>query len=135
MRRIIGLVALVLGAFLLAPPTARSSCQVATTIQTRCPNGCYVDTTTFHSWPSGEDCYKNQGETIPCPCGDYVFTASVAGMCDTNRNICNWWASPQAKVTKDASRGLLITRVYMPDCDGNLRTLSYQQLIGTPLED
>ncbi|MBI2677265.1 MAG: hypothetical protein HYX28_00630 [Candidatus Koribacter versatilis] len=127
--RILLLGALLAAALVLLPSTAFAGCQVVVSINTNCPNGCSVETDTFYAWPNGEDCYKNMGQTIPCPCGGEVFTASPAGMCDRARQVCRWDVNGRDTILKEGERGLLIAVVYALDCDGELRAMSYDDAV------
>lgn len=72
---------------------------------------------------SGDSCLKYQGETVPCDCGGYVFTASSAGICDYNRQVCNWWVKWTPLLRGNALRQQLLAKLYVPDCRGNIHLL------------
>jgi hypothetical protein len=113
---------LVLGALLfLAAPAFASQCQVIFTATKSCINGCSVPTTTFRNDPIGTACYKYQGATVSCPCGGTQFTATAAGVCNEEDNLCNWWVMARPTKLSKQKRHLLITRRYRRDCEGNLR--------------
>ena len=132
MRTRILFLATVLGALVLLPSAAFAGCQVVADITTNCPNGCSVQTATFYNWPTGEDCYKNLGQTVSCPCGGEVFTASSAGSCDLQRHVCRWDVKARDTILNEGERGLLITVVYALDCDGELRAMSYSDAVSSP---
>lgn len=108
---------------LYVSPALASSCQTLYQQSTRCINGCYVQTTVFINDPAGTACYKNQGGTVACDCGGYVYTASPAGNCDETRRVCDWWISARKLLRSYDLRKIMIAQVYVLDCDGNPRRL------------
>ncbi len=112
------------------PGAATASCNASAPIQSRCPSGCTVTTTTYYTPLSGGDtCMKNTGATVSCPSpcsGEYVYTASVAGDCDTSRNVCTWWVrsiEPLMKRHNRLERTLFAAKAWALDCQGQLQPL------------
>lgn len=96
------------------------ACQIIATSQARCPScGEWVQVQIIQFTSGGSECYKNQGQTIPC-CGDsYVFTSSPAGTCDDARNVCDWWVSHPARRAKAGQRLNFARKLFLPACDGS----------------
>ncbi len=97
-------------------------CNTPADIQARCPCGVneYVRIKTFYSGIDNYACYRNQGDTVPCPSGCYVFTASPDGTCNYAKQVCNWGGKPAQMAAQEAQEGRLLTNVYFKDCDGHL---------------
>lgn len=118
-------IAFLLLSVLLVPAdnAGAQGCQETGYSTARCASGCSVQVRIFWNSPVGYECYKYQGDTVPCPSpcdGEYVFTATQAGTCDEHYNKCIWWVRYVATL-KSSSELPLSAKIYFPDCEGNMQ--------------